>query len=88
MRDLPSPTRGLTLESHDSLSSVLVGMAMQSRNLRTLLRGATGRHSAPAQAADTLYETVGHLQRCLLAVLDQDFGEDAPPMVRTRYSSS
>src|SRR5262245_75370 len=85
MRSDLTPRRGISLEDHDTYSTVLVAMAHQDKGFRTALPHATGKPSAPAQAAEALAEAVLHLQQCLLAQLDQDFGEQAPWMTRTRY---
>src|SRR5262245_46425244 len=81
-------TLGLELSAHEDCSQVLSIMAQQAKGLRALVRQATGRSSAPGQAAHALWEAVQRLQAALLADLDARYGDDAAPWsIRTRYST-
>jgi hypothetical protein len=87
MHSPPSPTRGLSLEGHDSLSITLAATRRQMDHVRALVRGALGKSSASAQAAVALLEAVDHLKASLLGELDREYPEPDPAVqaVRTRY---
>jgi hypothetical protein len=77
---------GLEESDHDVLSLALANMAKQARGLRGSLRKAFGRGHRASQAAQALAEAVAFLQETLLEELDRTYGEQAPAVVRTRYS--
>jgi hypothetical protein len=82
-----APHARLELEAHENLSRTLLVMAQQAHGIRGTLRQATGGRSRVSLAAVSLVEAIGHLQECLSAALETEYGAEAPAMTRTRYLS-